>query len=200
MLVIAGTGCVAGFFWFNGPLRLYDHFTRRVSSVEKMWGADPAVAKASQDIIAIMIERTGCFGKCPAYAFRIDRDGHASYDGWKYTELQGHLEGRFYGFDRLAYFAEGHILKLKSSYTVPETCLSTTILTVEMRDGVKRISDYGYAGPEALWIFCAALDGAASGIHWKRMGPANQPPEPTPTAVTPRADAQVSPIPALGHR
>jgi hypothetical protein len=182
-IVLAGS--VAAFLWLDGPLRLHrrTHEGEVVDGGQRpgedRWTEERVVAAAAQKIVALTLERTGCYGTCPVYTVRFERNRNAVYDGKEFVTREGRFTGKFYGFERLAYFAAARLLALKDDYQILVTDHSTTILTIEMTDGTKRISDYANAGPNDLSIFCTTLDGVASSIHWEPEKKANQVPEPT---------------------
>ena len=165
-----GVATIATFLRFDGPSRVSNWLHERRSSREytrsERWSGDPAVIALAGKIVALKLERTPCYGPCPAYVFRVERSMRAFYEGEASAQRQGRFTGKCYSFDTLAYFAAARLLSLKDSYTFPVTDNPTTILTIEMTDGTKSISDYAHSGPNDLAIFCNAMDGVESSIEW----------------------------------
>jgi len=178
-------GGIAGFLGFDGPLRVSNGLHRKKSASARslpddQWVADPAISRVAAKIVALTVDRSGCFGTCPVYVLRLERNGNALYDGKEFVARLGRYTGKHYGFEWLAYFAAAHLLSLKDDYHRLVTDNATTVLTIEMTDGTKHISDYADAGPNELLIFCTALDGVASSVEWVPEKIANQSPDPTP--------------------
>ena len=169
--VSIAAGGIAVFLDFDGPFRA-SNWMRQNKTIAKpfhsetQWIADPKVSLLAENIVALTIEQTGCYGTCPVYIFRLERSKRAFYDGKEFVSRKGRYTGKSYYFDSLAYFAAERLLSIRDDYWIGVTDHSTTILTIEMTDGKKRISNYANAGPNDLSIFCAALDGVESSIEW----------------------------------
>lgn len=55
-----------------------------------------SIVKTKQPAIQVLaMERTACFGTCPAYRIELHSDGKAVYTGRHYTEYQGVYETHF---------------------------------------------------------------------------------------------------------
>lgn len=46
-------------------------------------------AGAAPSIQFLAMERTACFGTCPAYRLEIYKDGKVKFDGWSFVEYEG---------------------------------------------------------------------------------------------------------------
>lgn len=54
-----------------------------------------ATKAAATKIEQVAMERTPCFGTCPAYRIEINKNGHAKYTSMHYTEYEGVYEKNF---------------------------------------------------------------------------------------------------------
>lgn len=52
-------------------------------------------ANGSPAIEFLAMERTACFGSCPAYRLEIYKDGTVKYDGWTSVEFEGPYQKKF---------------------------------------------------------------------------------------------------------
>lgn len=122
-------------------------------------------------IRSIVLERTPCYGSCPAYRLTLTRDGWAEYDGRMFTEREGRFRGGLPigSFAMLAFATERiHLDEMRASYSVDVTDMPTTTVTVTRSDGrAFSISDYGDQAPPELWLLTTAMDGLAERIAWK---------------------------------
>ena len=103
-----------------------------------------------EDLI-IEMSKTPCYGQCPVYTIKIDKNGKGLFEGIKNTEKNGsfsfklseeELEVLKQSFHRVRFF------EMEDSYHLPVSDLPTTYLSYNS-DGVhKRIMDYAGAPPE----------------------------------------------------
>ena len=129
------------------------------------------VASTNHGIAEIGIERTGCYGTCPAYTFIVKRDGTFRYQGGKYAERQG----EFYGtvpvrdFHQLAQFIkDSGYMSLEDTYARMVTDNSTTYTMVVMDGKQKVIKNYADAGPTKLWAIQQLMDNLMGKAHWEK--------------------------------
>lgn len=124
---------------------------------------NPAVSESSQDqsqITEITLERTTCFGTCPAYKVTLRSDGTITYEGRRFVEMMGVYEGRAYGFARLAQLiTSAGYFNLKDDYSRPITDNPSAITSVVRNGKRKTITNYADAGPIELWSVEMAIDG-----------------------------------------
>jgi hypothetical protein len=127
------------------------------------------VSADKDQITEVTLERTACYGTCPAYMVTLRRDGTISYKGRKYVELEGAYEGKADGFDRLAQLiiSSGYF-NLKDRYTIKATDLPSTITSVVRGGKRKTISNYGDTGPVELWGIEMAIDGMLKGAKLEK--------------------------------
>ena len=123
-------------------------------------------------VTVIGIERTGCFGNCPAYTFIVKNDGTFRYKGRKYAEHQGDFTGTVpvYEFHRLAQFIkDSGYTQLSDTYERPITDHSTVFTMVVMSGRQKIISDYAAAGPPKLWAIERLIDDLLAQATWNEL-------------------------------
>jgi len=144
-------------------------------AVDFMWfftlslliGAPPPSSNPGQDNIpddlVIKLDRTTCFGECPAYSVTIDAKGTVTYDGEKFVRVAGRQTDRIplprvaalvATIDRIRFF------EMENSYRQPVTDLPTTFVTVVLRGRTKRIEDY-LGAPKELKQFEQEIDETA---------------------------------------
>lgn len=112
--------------------------------------ASACVTERAPDIDEVTLERTTCFGACPAYTVTIAADGAVTYVGGAHTRVTGEQHGRA---DRAALIAlQRHIaaadfFNLHDSYRTDVSDLPSYSVTVRRGQVSKRVLDYG--GPAA---------------------------------------------------
>jgi hypothetical protein len=103
--------------------------------------------------LVITLERTVCFGACPAYHLTIYRDGRVVYEGKAFVAVEGtqttqisaeQVAELVMAFETAGYFS------LEENYTVAATDLPTTITSITINGQSKRISHYGIGGSSDL--------------------------------------------------
>jgi hypothetical protein len=117
----------------------------------------------------IMLERTTCFGTCPAYTLTIHGDGRVEYDGKSYVKITGSqgstispdlvkdLVDAFYKID---YFS------LQDEYRENVTDLPTTITSIAIDGKTKKVLDYGTIAPQGLKDLEKKIDQVAGTDTW----------------------------------
>ncbi len=147
---------------YTHPILVGERFTQNVKLVCQ---ADTLIVSGGQLIeynrapkdyhIQQVSFRTGaCFGSCPIFELRLNRDGTASYYAEEYNDQQG----RFAATIAPIQVAElWHLLnylnfpRLRNFYNVGVTDQATCILTITYANGqVKTIEDYGKEGTLGL--------------------------------------------------
>jgi len=126
--------------------------------------------------VAITLERTGCYGTCPAYWVTLYGDGRAVYEGRGYVDVLGRHE---YRVDpaRIAALVESargkDIWSMANEYRYPVTDNPTYFMRLKFGDQGKEIEDYvgGSAGmPEVISEFEDEIDRAAESNAWINLG------------------------------
>jgi hypothetical protein len=123
------------------------------------------------DDLVITLQRTACFGACPAYKVSIDSAGTVTYDGSSSVRVAGRqtarvplssVAGLVETANRIGFFG------LEDSYTAPVTDLPTTIVTVRSGGRTKRVEDY-VGAPADLRAFERQIDEVAGTRRWIRI-------------------------------
>lgn len=143
----------------------------------------------NQRISEIGIERTGCFGSCPAYTLIVSSNGSFRYKGEKHVERIGEFSGKvsIAQFNQLAQFImDSDYLGLEDSYHPMITDCPTVFTTVVANGKRKVVSNYANGGPTKLWAIEQLIDHLMLGAEWKPEFP--KAPQPILPSVT-RFDA-----------
>jgi hypothetical protein len=120
-------------------------------------------------ITEIGIERTGCFGTCPAYTFVITSNGKCRYAGGAHAQIQGTRTGSvsIIEYHRLAEFLRDmQFFALKNEYSVSVTDAASTFTTAVIGGKRKTIHNYADIGPARLWAIEQLLDGMLKRVKW----------------------------------
>jgi uncharacterized protein DUF6438 len=124
-------------------------------------------------ITAITMEKTPCYGTCPAYKVRFMADGRARYSGGDFAALQGHFSGIIDVAPLAAWIATQHPETLPDTY--PTVNIDAPAANLQIDYGARRLRFTGISESAAslrLEGILLALDGATSRIHWRRDDPA----------------------------
>lgn len=116
--------------------------------------------------------RTGyCYGSCPVFSIKIDKDRNAVYEAKTYNPKQGKFSASLeYDkseaiFDLLNYL---DVKKLNDTYSVSWTDDQTCWLRVKFSDGtVKEIRDYGLKGTFGLRLLYSVFLDLRNNQEWK---------------------------------
>lgn len=123
---------------------------------------------SATDSLFFSLERTPCFGKCPAYTVTIYRSGFAEYTGRSNAPRQGRHTGRvdqavleslLEQAEAIGYFG------LADSYDGPVTDLPSTITRIVSGDRDKRIVAR-HKTPPALKSFAQQADSLLKDVVW----------------------------------
>lgn len=127
------------------------------------------------------IERTRCFGTCPAYTFIIKNDGTFAYNGEAYVKCVGKFTGQIplAEFQRVAKLVvQSDFDKLDTTYQGLITDYPTVFTMISIGGQVKVILDYARSGPSSLSNIEAAIDDLLKKAIWD---------SPSPTLIRPTA-------------
>jgi len=123
------------------------------------------------DDALIKLERTVCFGECPAYSVTIDAKGNVTYQGDKFVRVVGRQTDRI-PLSRVAALLETvdriRFFELQDKYRLPVTDNPTTFVTVVLNGRTKRIEDY-VGAPKEVKQFEQQIDDAARTKRWIRL-------------------------------
>jgi len=122
----------------------------------------------SDSNVVITLERTLCFGACPAYKITIYRNGLVRYLGNSYVKVTGEQSGRI-STDTLALLVrtlcETNFFDFKDRYEESITDLPTTITSLAINGKTKVVVDY-FGAPESLHRLESQIDDVAVTEHW----------------------------------
>jgi hypothetical protein len=100
----------------------------------------------------LALERTECFGMCPAYRLTVSGSGDVRYEGLNFVETKGQVDDRLSGQqvnDLIAAINECNFFALRESYQgeidgCPEVCsdMPSAIISVTVEGKTKRIQHY----------------------------------------------------------
>ena len=136
-----------------------------------------AAANAEEaKITKITLERTTCYGTCPAYRLTLHPDGSVYYEGKDYVREKGRRTRRIppEAFQKIAAkIAAIHFFDLKDEYSSQEingattvvTDQPTTITTVTRAGQTKKIENY-FGGPKALFELEQLIDELTESYKW----------------------------------
>jgi hypothetical protein len=134
----------------------------------------PAPVAAAADV-EFTLERTGCFGTCPAYRVTVRGDGSAEYEGGGFVDVTGKhafavpSEGVA---SLVAQAARDDLWSTRESYAGPITDQPSYILTMRVGATTHRIEDYAgsMAGmPGAVSAMEDAIDRLAHMEQWLEL-------------------------------
>jgi hypothetical protein len=119
----------------------------------------------------ITIEKTTCFGTCPAYLFKAYPDGSVTYTGKDYVKLVGEYTASI-SKEELAniktLFDEADYFSFANVYSANITDLPTTYLYYDNGKHNKKITDY-HGAPEALKKLEQELEVLINAINWQKV-------------------------------
>lgn len=122
--------------------------------------------------MTITLQRTVCFGFCPAYTVTISDDGTVVYRGERFVNVTGEQRVQISRDDvqvLLRRFDQAGFEQLRDSYRAPVTDLPTYTITLERNGRRKSVADYGglSAGmPQAVRDLQNEIDRVANTGRW----------------------------------
>lgn len=117
----------------------------------------------------IKMEKSGCFGTCPIYAFEINGEGMAKYHGTRFVEKMGDFTKQFPPKQINALvkiFEEAGLWDYKDEYTADVTDLPTTFLSFSHNGKTKKIRMY-YEVPRELIDLSKIVESFANSADWE---------------------------------
>lgn len=145
------------------------------------WPADQdpdltSMSAADLKTVTVRLERTRCYGTCPAYTVTIHGNGRVEYDGKGHVAKKGKREGRIEAdaIRALALeFAKAKFLTLPEEYLEANcsrycTDMTTAVTEVKVRGVTHRVKHYYGCGgaPKTLFELESAVDKAANTERW----------------------------------
>lgn len=128
--------------------------------------------QVSMEQVRIRLERTGCFGTCPAYRVEIDGSGVVTYTGLGFVDVRGKHQYRISANETASLIEmarDADFWSLRESYRAGVTDNPTTLVTIVMGSEVHAVEDYVgvLAGmPRAMKSLQKAIDTAARTNEW----------------------------------
>ena len=125
--------------------------------------------------LAITIERTACYGTCPAYKVTIHGDGSVLYEGRKYVRVVGTQESTISpkAVSKLAQaFLNDGYFELRDNYPASFTDGPTTYTSIALAGRHKEVEDHDGA-PEKLRELESEIDEIAGSKRWIYIDPAS---------------------------
>ena len=109
----------------------------------------------------IGLERTSCYGSCPAYTIKMKADGSIVYSGGEHAKVQGVKSASIdeETFTKIASFIKqiGYVY-MSDSFNSPVSDNSTTYTYIKFNGQFKYIRNYANSGPIALWAVEQLID------------------------------------------
>lgn len=133
----------------------------------------PTTAPGMQrDSVFFSIERTPCFGTCPAYKLTILQDGSAIYEGRRFAAREGRYTGHVDRTTMNALKAAADSLgffKMEDKYDRPVTDLPSVIIRVHADQGEKQV--IGRVGaPEEFKDLTKRAEALLAEVEWTKVG------------------------------
>ena len=112
-------------------------------------------------ITEIGLERTACFGACPAYAVIIKGEGTFRYKGEQFAKRQGEHVGKISKWELnslLKFIKDSDYFSMQDEYETSVTDSPTAYTYVVMSGKKKIIRNYTDSGPTKLWAIQQLID------------------------------------------
>jgi len=106
----------------------------------------------SDDDVLIELKRTACYGSCPVYTIKIDKNGKGLFEGVENVEKIGRFRFLLSQDELMEIeiaFQEVDFFQLKKIYDAQVSDLPTTYISYNKDGNRKKIMDY-YGAPEKL--------------------------------------------------
>ena len=127
--------------------------------------------------VTIKLERTECYGNCPAYSVTIHGDGHVEYQGKSNVKEKGAQEGRIELDDLrtlMRAFAKAKYWDVPADYSETKckgpycTDMATVITELTVRGEAHRVEHYYGCGsaPKSLFELESRIDKTVNSERW----------------------------------
>jgi hypothetical protein len=136
-----------------------------------------SLSDADLKTLTIQLERTGCYGTCPAYSVTIHGDGRVEYNGKGHVKETGTQEGRI-ETDKIralaSVFAKMKFWRVAEDYSEAKcngpvcTDMPTAITELSVKGLTHRVKHYYGCGsaPKALFEVESNIDKSANSERW----------------------------------
>jgi hypothetical protein len=126
--------------------------------------------------VVVHLERTRCYGDCPAYKLTVYGDGRVEYDGEDHVKVKGKKEALIEladirrivtEFDQASYFSMQQYTEEHCSCTLC-TDMPTTITEIKIEGFSHRVEHYHgcTCAPKPLWNLEQSIDRIAGTERW----------------------------------
>lgn len=137
--------------------------------VTQLPGFAPLPSPEDYGISEIGIERTRCFGDCPAYTFIVSMDGSFRYVGEYGVEHMGEHTGTVSVGQLnqvMAFIGESGYADFQDTYSASFLDAPTVYSMVVQSGDTKVIENYGNTGPATLWAIEQLIDSLLETAEW----------------------------------
>jgi hypothetical protein len=125
------------------------------------------------EITEITLERTECFGSCPAYKIILHADGTLTYIGKANVERIGTFVARGWGHDfqhTVELIRTSHFDQFKALYGNHPFDVTTELTTVVSAGKRKTVESDYLSAPTALWAIQLVIDAETNrATGWKKV-------------------------------
>lgn len=122
------------------------------------------------DITRIGLERTECFGTCPAYTVVIMADGSFTYTGEAHVERMGDHRGTvpLWLLNQVfRYVEDSGFMALANRFDVGALDVPSTYTMVEWAGVTHVVLDVGNVAPATVWAFGMLIDQMLELATWE---------------------------------
>lgn len=141
-------------------------------AVEPVEPTSTETGEQAADSVYFMIERTACYGTCPAYRLTILQDGSATYEGRRFAEREGRFTGQVDAATMAALrelATEKDIYRMDDLYDKPVTDLPSLIVRIHADHRDKKV--IGRVGaPQAFKDLGLQAEKLLANIEWTKVG------------------------------
>jgi hypothetical protein len=132
---------------------------------------DQPVFGSDADPVFFSIERTPCFGKCPAYTITIQRDGGATYVGRSNVDREGTYTSKVDNVMMVKLFDKANAIgffDMQDKYDGPITDIPSTIIRMSANGRDKKVVGR-YKTPSSFKPFAQFADSLLLPLEWTKV-------------------------------
>jgi hypothetical protein len=122
----------------------------------------------------VELQRTGCYGTCPAYTVRLYAGGTVHWHGDRFVAVTGNASAQVdagQAANLIQQLRDHGFESLCGTYSRPITDNATYLTTVSVGGNAFRVSDYAASAPAWLRDFDDRIDAAADTHRWRHGDP-----------------------------
>lgn len=126
----------------------------------------------------VELERTQCFGSCPAYQVRIYADGRVEWNGKSHVQVAGQRSGQITpesARSLIEKFRDAGFWRLCAKYDRIITDLPSAITVIHLGSSDKSVSDRAQSAPDWLRDLDRSIDEVADTHAWIHGDPQREP-------------------------